>query len=584
MIRTSSPRRQSAASQTANINAAAHQVVPKQIKKIISKDEYLMREEWAPDTINEYQMIVDEPSVIPMPPPKSPPRLQQQQRPKRPQRQQQQTHTVSNMHGQGRGPNRRMQSQARSSSMFEEWKARSSVTPDQAKGDDKNKEIDGNSTASLQGDHKPDHSAALNVPDNLKETSVASTVSSPKHNKPNSNGAPAVSENTVKQASPTPVASSHGPNKTGGGAASGDDKVKESSVTPAASSQPPKTKGRAAPVVENNKVKETSVNLTNSSQVPKTEGGAAPITKDDKGESSHVAPPSASKARHRRGSSAASGVVNKVKGTRAVPTSSSQAPKTDGGAAPVAKANKVNGTDGAPVPLSRIKHKRDGSAASINSSKTKGGGATSAASSQADNKAEVNAPIIGEKNVERAGVASTALPQVNSITEKSPASVNAAADHPDKAVENQIEPNPTCDVQFHQQKPEKLAGGPAEIHAPAPSSSVTSTASANPTRGTRKRANKKGLMIDKQDDKSRPQERVPEYAYTAPSGSGFTLRELGNLKVGVKLDGPDKVYFLPSFIEDPWRGMEPSRAVQPVPEAREVRPAQAMGWLPASIW
>jgi hypothetical protein len=91
-------------------------------------------------------------------------------------------------------------------------------------------------------------------------------------------------------------------------------------------------------------------------------------------------------------------------------------------------------------------------------------------------------------------------------------------------------------------------------------------------------------MIDKQDDKSRPQERVPEYAYTAPSGAGFTLRELGNLKVGVKLDGPDKVYFLPSFIEDPWRGMEPSRAVQPAPEARDVRPAQAMDWLPASIW
>ncbi|KAL3496898.1 hypothetical protein BJX62DRAFT_193192 [Aspergillus germanicus] len=583
MIRTSSTRRQSAASQTANINAAAHQVVPKQIqKKIISKDEYLMREEWAPDTINEYQMIVDEPSVIPMPPPKSPPRLQQQQRPKRPQRPQQQTNTVSNMHDQGRGPNRRMQSQARSSSMFEEWKARSLITPDQ---DDKNKEIDGNSTASLQGDHRPGHGAAPNVPDNLKETSVAPTVSSPKYNKPNSNAAPAVSENTVKQASPTPVASFHGPNKTGGGAASGDDKAKDSSITPAASSQPPKTEGSAAPVVENNKVKETSINLTDLSQVPKAEGGAAPITKDDKGERFHVAPPSASKAKHRRGSSAASGVANKVKSTRAVPTSSSQAPKTDGGAAPVAKANKVNGTDAAPVPLSRNKHKRSGSTASITSSnKTKGAGATSAASSQADNKAEVNAPIIDDRNVERAGVASDALPQVNSITEKSPALVNAAADHPDKAVENQIEPNPTGDVQFHQQKPEELAGGPAEIHAPAPSSGVTSTASANPTRASRKRANKKGLMIDKQDDKSRPQERVPEYAYTAPSGAGFTLRELGNLKGGVKLDGPDKVYFLPSFIEDPWRGMKPSRAVKPAPEAREAQPAQAMGWLPASIW
>ncbi|KAL2852746.1 hypothetical protein BJX68DRAFT_234706 [Aspergillus pseudodeflectus] len=91
-------------------------------------------------------------------------------------------------------------------------------------------------------------------------------------------------------------------------------------------------------------------------------------------------------------------------------------------------------------------------------------------------------------------------------------------------------------------------------------------------------------MIDKQDDKSRPRERVPEYAYIAPSGTGFTLTELGNLRIGVKLGGPDKVYFLPCFIEDPWSGMEPSRAVQPAPETREVRPAEAMRWLPASIW
>jgi hypothetical protein len=459
MIRTSSPRRQSAALQTASINATGHPSVPKQIlkKKAISKSEYLLREEWAPETINEYQMVVDEPSVTPVPPPKPAPRVQQQQRLQRPQ---QQTSTVSNMHGQGRGPNRRTQSQARSSSMFEEWKARSLVSPDKANGEDKTMEIDGNSTVSLQGDHKPSHGATPSVPDiTLKETNSAPTISSPKNNKPDLNAAPAVSEHTAKQASLTPVAPFHGPNRTGGGAASGDDKVRESTVVPTASSQPLRTEGSAAPVVEDNKVKEASVTPTASLQVPKPDDGAAPITRDDEGEKSHVAPTSASRTKHRRGSSAASGVTNKIKGTRAAPTSSSQAPKTDGGAAPVVKANKVDGTDAAPVPLSRIKHKRGGSAASITSSnKTKGAGTTSTASAQAGHKAEVNAPIIGDSKVERSGVAS---PQVNSKTEESPASVNAAGEHPDKAVDNQIEPKPTCDVQFHQQKPEELAGGSA---------------------------------------------------------------------------------------------------------------------------
>ncbi|KAJ0423779.1 hypothetical protein BJY00DRAFT_44757 [Aspergillus carlsbadensis] len=460
MVRTSSPRRQSAASQTGSIDATAHPFIPKQIlkKKAISKSEYLLREEWAPETINEYQMIVGEPSVTPVPPPKPTPSVQQQQRPQRPQ---QQTNTVSNRHGQGRGPNRCMQSQARSSSMFEEWKARSVVTPEKAKGKDKTKETDGDSTASLQGDHKPGNGTAPKVPDiNLKETNAAPTASSPKHHKPKLNAAPTVSEHTVKQASHTPIVPVLGPNKMGGGAASGDDMVKDSSVTPTASSQPPRTEGNATPVVEKNKAKETNSTPTASPQVPKTEGGAAPITRDDKG--SHVAPTPTLKTKHRRRSSAASGVTNKVRGTRAVPTSMPQAPKSDGGAAPVVKANKVNGTDAAAVPLSRNKHKRGGSAVSITSShKTKGAGVTSAVSTQAGNKAEVNVPIIDDNKVERSGVTFNASPQVNGKTEESPASVNSAGEHPDKAVENQIEPNQTCDVKFHQQKPENLAGGSA---------------------------------------------------------------------------------------------------------------------------
>ncbi|KAL3456351.1 hypothetical protein BJX64DRAFT_270825 [Aspergillus heterothallicus] len=36
-----------------------------------------------------------------------------------------------------------------------------------------------------------------------------------------------------------------------------------------------------------------------------------------------------------------------------------------------------------------------------------------------------------------------------------------------------------------------------------------------------------------------------------------------NMARGNKVEGRDSVYFLPCFIEDPWKGMEPVRAVHP---------------------
>ncbi|KAL5000254.1 hypothetical protein BDV10DRAFT_162992 [Aspergillus recurvatus] len=106
-------------------------------KKQISQQEYDLREEWAPETVNEYQVIPNKHTPTPQLPPR--PQLEQQTgQPQGAEKQQtksqhlphHQTATVSNAYTnanvQGRVPNRR-------SLLFEEWKARSLRSPEQMK-------------------------------------------------------------------------------------------------------------------------------------------------------------------------------------------------------------------------------------------------------------------------------------------------------------------------------------------------------------------------------------------------------------------------------------------------------------------
>ncbi|PTU21300.1 hypothetical protein P175DRAFT_0500202 [Aspergillus ochraceoroseus IBT 24754] len=50
----------------------------------------------------------------------------------------------------------------------------------------------------------------------------------------------------------------------------------------------------------------------------------------------------------------------------------------------------------------------------------------------------------------------------------------------------------------------------------------------------------------------------------APNGSLISKEELVKLSAGLRLDNTDTVYFLPSFIEEPWKGM---KAVPAFPQA-----------------
>ncbi|KAL4935857.1 hypothetical protein BDV06DRAFT_217110 [Aspergillus oleicola] len=119
----------------------SHQTAPKQNlqKKQISKQEYSFREEWAPETVNDYQLSHDEPAQYQhqhyqqQPPQQFHPHLQPHPHPHPPPHFQGQPQVVypKRTSMQARIPNKR--NQARSSSLFEEWKAKALRSPDKEK-------------------------------------------------------------------------------------------------------------------------------------------------------------------------------------------------------------------------------------------------------------------------------------------------------------------------------------------------------------------------------------------------------------------------------------------------------------------
>ncbi|KAL4782419.1 hypothetical protein BJX76DRAFT_349404 [Aspergillus varians] len=128
----------------------SRQIAPKQIfqKKQISKQEYSFREEWAPETIKDYQIFPNE---------LAPEMVQQQQQHQQPTQSQSrpQLHATTPVKIQGRIPNRR--SQVRSSSLFEEWKAKALRNSVQTT------EPDVSSTGTQKGNYnKPEESTTSN--------------------------------------------------------------------------------------------------------------------------------------------------------------------------------------------------------------------------------------------------------------------------------------------------------------------------------------------------------------------------------------------------------------------------------------
>ncbi|KAL5043763.1 hypothetical protein BDW71DRAFT_216144 [Aspergillus fruticulosus] len=62
----------------------------------------------------------------------------------------------------------------------------------------------------------------------------------------------------------------------------------------------------------------------------------------------------------------------------------------------------------------------------------------------------------------------------------------------------------------------------------------------------------------------RPRERAHEQAvYMAPNGTQFGVNELRRLAHGLRVSGNVKVFFIPCFIEDPWRDVEPVPCIRP---------------------
>ncbi|KAL2854931.1 hypothetical protein BJY01DRAFT_243383 [Aspergillus pseudoustus] len=540
MNRTSSPCRHPGATQTARTNASTHPFLPTQPPKktTLPRKEYRVFEEWAPESIGNYEMAVDKPVVDPVSPPKTTQRVQRQHH------LQQKANSVANT--QGRDSNRRIQTQARSSEMFEEWKSKALVGPAAGVG---------SSTRVL-----------LRRDDKVKRADVASTAPPPQE----SNGidhsdTSAVPDNRVQETSVAPPTSLQGNNETGHRTVSNiprNDTTKTGRTSTAFSKEATRSKSSSVPVHEDNMANEPSAAPPTSSPVPKAEGSStAPVARANKAKKDNVTSVSSANPKHKRGGSAASRISNK----------------------------KVNETNVAHIVSLKSRHKPGNSGASgISNNKVKGIDAVASTSlPQVDNHSGHRPSIVGDNKTETAGVTSISSPEVDNKSEEGSAPANAIGpleERSDEPVKAEVEPKSTCDVQVHRQELKQPGDASAGTNTPlkppnitncylpnpetpvtAPSSKVTETSAPNSLNLTRKKTSKRGRGDEKQGGQehlTHSRERVQQKAdYTAPNGTNFSRRQLAGLERGNKLQGMDKVYFIPCFIEDPWEGMGPIRAV-----------------------
>ncbi|KAL4810043.1 hypothetical protein BDV18DRAFT_156418 [Aspergillus unguis] len=78
----------------------------------------------------------------------------------------------------------------------------------------------------------------------------------------------------------------------------------------------------------------------------------------------------------------------------------------------------------------------------------------------------------------------------------------------------------------------------------------------------RKRSVQRQQSLERQlHIRGRSREPLP---YEAPNGTHFSSDEMRKLALGLNLKNNDTVYFLPCFVDNPWRGLKPTPAVRPV--------------------
>ncbi|KAL2834963.1 hypothetical protein BDW59DRAFT_155790 [Aspergillus cavernicola] len=138
-------------------------------------------------------------------------------------------------------------------------------------------------------------------------------------------------------------------------------------------------------------------------------------------------------------------------------------------------------------------------------------------------------------------------------------------DHSEKAANFQLRNKPVNDGRGRQPEAGKTDNRSADPSSPAPSVRITGTPITNTAATTKKGPNRRGRFNNRQGDREsqqHSQERQQEQvAYTAPNGCCIGKGELKALSRGIKLEGKDRVYFLPCFIEDPWKDLKPTPAI-----------------------
>ncbi|KAL4980701.1 hypothetical protein BDW66DRAFT_165728 [Aspergillus desertorum] len=78
--------------------------------------------------------------------------------------------------------------------------------------------------------------------------------------------------------------------------------------------------------------------------------------------------------------------------------------------------------------------------------------------------------------------------------------------------------------------------------------------------GRHPRRSRQGSIERQQHYRERAREQA---VYTAPNSTQFGVDELRRMAHGVRVSGNVKVYFIPCFIEDPWRDVKPVPCIRP---------------------
>ncbi|KAI9374284.1 hypothetical protein BJX61DRAFT_532486 [Aspergillus egyptiacus] len=130
--------------------------------------------------------------------------------------------------------------------------------------------------------------------------------------------------------------------------------------------------------------------------------------------------------------------------------------------------------------------------------------------------------------------------------------------------DNQVKKLPGC-----QHAAGKVGSDTTESHTPALCFGTTPTPVTDSAETTRRKGGMRGRASNGQGDRGRQQHsreraRQEQVVYTAPNGTRMTVAELEMFSSGISPEGKDVVYFIPCFIEDPWKGMRPTPAVCPI--------------------